>query len=184
MQSRMLRPSTICKTNRIHAYFSLFAVEFPSIRLEFRPSVRLSFHFGRPPSTSYFHQWKDRIPATETSLEFRRSDKMADGSQAVGVSGRSPYSCGGIVTGIFSRCDGIREPVNPQTCRKKRKKVGALSNPSLNKANSPELFPQTVSEIAGRCWKKGWLLPAYSNFFRTSSATGKTRFDALFAMVF
>ena len=165
MQSRKFHPSTICKTNRIHAYFRLFAVEFPAVRLEFRPSVRLSFHFGRPLSVSNFHQWKDRIPATETSLEFRRSDKMADGSQAVGVSGRSPYLCGGIITGNFSRCGGTREPVNPQTCWKKRKKVGTLANPSSNKANSPELFPQTVSEIAGRCRKKGWLLPAFSDFF-------------------
>jgi len=38
---------------------------------------------------------------------------MTDGSQAVGVSGRTPFLSGRIVTGIFSRCDGTRAPVNP-----------------------------------------------------------------------
>ena len=109
---------------------------------------------------------------------------MTGGSQAAGGLGRTPCLSGRIIIGIFSRCDGIRVPVNPQTCWKKRKKVGALTNPLLNKGNPPKLFPQSVSEIAGRCGKKDWLLPAFPDFFRAFSATGKTRFDALFAMMF
>ena len=73
-----------------------------------------------PPNVDSIHDKSAKIKSVEKS----------DGSQAVGFSGRRPIYQGRIVTGIFSRCDGLRAPVNPELLRKKRKKYDGLAFPA------------------------------------------------------
>ena len=74
---------------------------------------------------------------------------MTGGSQAAGVSGRTPFLSGRIITGIFSRCDGTGQPVNPQSCGKSGKCLAKLQMP-VNQSKSAKSY----SEIGFGIWRK------------------------------
>jgi hypothetical protein len=69
-----------------------------------------------------FSDWKFK----NSSLIFQ---KKTDGSQAVGIFGSLAFYFGRIVTGIFSRCDRTRVPVNPKFYGKSGKSRCGVAKP-------------------------------------------------------